>query len=196
MNTGELIKLLVDKKLRVFTTADFTVLTQMKKAAAVKALSRLFRRKLALRLKRGVWASQLLGGLLPGEALPYLTYPWPSYVSLESALSEEGIVSQVPLACHGVSRGKPLRLNTPLGEFRIHHLQKSLFGGYQFKRTGPSSYPIALPEKALLDTLYLRYRLGGRPNLKEWDLSRIDRNRLKKMAKPFPASVKRLVADS
>lgn len=193
MNTAELINLIINKKLRVFTTADFVMLTRMKRSTTGKALERLSRRKLIARLKRGVWVSQLTKDVLPAEALPYLTSPWPSYVSLESALSEHGVVSQIPAACLGVTMGKPLRLKTPLGEFRIHHLQKSLFGGYQMKIADPSSYPIASPEKAILDTLYLRFRLGGRPNIKEWDISSVNGALLKKMAKPFPLLVKKFV---
>lgn len=193
MNAAELINLIINKKLRIFTTADFVMLTKMKRSAAGKSLERLSKRKLIARLKRGVWVSQLTKDVLPAEALPYLTSPWPSYVSLESALSEHGVVSQIPSVCHGATLGKPLRLRTPLGEFRIHHLQKSLFGGYQMKRVGPSSYPIASPEKAVLDTLYLRYRLGGRPNIREWDLSLLNRAYLKKLAKPYPISVKKFI---
>jgi len=193
MSTLELVNIIINKKLRIFTTADFIMLTQMKKSAACKALERLSKKKIIARLKRGVWVSQLAKDILPAEALPYLTLPWPSYVSLESALSEYGIISQIPTACHGITLGKPLRLKTPLGEFRIHHLQKSLFGEYQMKRVGSSIYFIASPEKALLDTLYLRYRLGAKPNIKEWDLSSINRARLKKLAKPYPLSVKHFI---
>lgn len=193
MNTAQLINLILDNNLRIFSTADFIMLSRMKKTAAVKALSRLSQKGLVLHLRRGVWASKLVGDILPQEALPYLTSPWPSYVSLESALSEAGIVSQIPVACHGITLGKPLHVRTPLGEYRIHHMKKSLFGGYRLQRVNKGIYPLAHPEKALLDTLYIRYRLGGRPNFLEWDISILDLKRLKKISKPFPLSVRKLL---
>src|SRR5205823_885789 len=44
------------------------------------------------------------------------------------------------------------RYQTPIGTFSIHHLAPDFFFGFERDRT---NVPIAVPEKALLDVLYL-----------------------------------------
>lgn len=81
--------------------------------------------------------------------------PWPAYVSLYSALADQGIVEEIPHVVYGVSAAAPRRYRTSIGEFSIHHLPERLMWGYEVRRQGYANYPIADAEKAFLDLVYL-----------------------------------------
>jgi hypothetical protein len=59
-----------------------------------------------------------------------------------------------------------------------------LFTGFEAKE----GYNLATPEKALLDTIYLRKRV---PFPDELDFDAIDRKKLVRLAEPFPAVVRK-----
>lgn len=155
VSAASLLKLLQRHGLRVFTSADIITLTGLAPAAATKALTRLAEQDLVGRIKRGVWVSRLSTDSNPYEAVPYLRAPWPAYVSLYSALSDHGVVEEIPHVVYAVSAAPPKRYRTSIGEFSIHHLPERLVWGYAVKRQGQASYPVAEPEKAFLDLVYL-----------------------------------------
>ncbi|MBI4061537.1 MAG: type IV toxin-antitoxin system AbiEi family antitoxin domain-containing protein [Elusimicrobia bacterium] len=173
--------------LRVFTTADFITLSGLAAAAATHALSRLAAQGLIARIKRGVWASRLAADLNAYEAVAYLRAPWPAYISLYSALADYGIVEEIPHVVYGVSPAPPKRYQTAIGDFSIHHLPARLIWGYRVARPGKTSYLLAEPEKAFLDTVYLALiprSVIGFPHKRgrRWKL---DRNKLRRYAKRF-----------
>lgn len=152
---AELLRIIRKHRLRFFTTADLVTLTGMHPSAATQALRRLAARDLTGRLKRGLWMNRLQEDLHPYEAVPHLTAPWPAYVSLYSALADYGLVEEIPQVTYAVSSNKPRRYLTPMGSFHIHHLPERLIWGYEMRKTGRGSYPMAEPEKAFLDLVYL-----------------------------------------
>lgn len=83
----------------------------------------------------------------------HLTAPHPSYVSLQSALYRRGMIDQIPEVVYAVSTGRSARIKTSLGAFSVHHIPPELFGG--FESLPDSGVKLALPEKALIDLLYL-----------------------------------------
>lgn len=111
---------------------------------------------LALQLRHGLWT--LRHDLDPFVLPPYLTAPFPSYVSFWSALARHGIIEQVPRQIFVASLGRPRRVPTSIGTYSIHHLAPGLFDGYQ--GSDDVGY-LATPEKALFDTIYLRAPRGG-----------------------------------
>ena len=62
------------------------------------------------------------------------------------------MVSQIPTVTYAVCLAKTRRYQTPIGTFSIHHLAPDFFFGFERDR---ANVPIAVPEKALLDVLYL-----------------------------------------
>jgi len=130
-------------------------LTKITAGAATHALHRLARRRLIVPLKRGLWASRITEPNDPMEAVAYLTAPWPSYISLYSALARRGVIDEIPSVIYAVSAGRPARYSNALGEFRIHHLPTHFFWGFQTERLGTSVFLLAEAEKALLDLAYL-----------------------------------------
>ncbi len=135
----------------VFDTGDAAALLGVDIAHASTVLARLAAARQVVRLRRGVWAFRERVDPL---ALPeYLTSPFPSYVSLQSALYLHGMIEQVPAVTSAVSLARTRRFTTPLGTVSIHHVAPGFFFG--FEHAGASGGRLATPEKALVDFLYL-----------------------------------------
>jgi predicted transcriptional regulator of viral defense system len=122
---------------------------------------------LAVQLRQGLWTTR--ENLDPFVLPPYLTAPFPSYVSFWSALARHGMIEQLPRQVFVASLGKPRRLTTSIGTYSIHHLAPKLFGG--FKGSEEVGY-LATPEKALFDSVYLRASRGGPIQTSELELPR------------------------
>lgn len=82
----------------------------------------------------------------------------PSYVSLESALSHHGLIPENVYAVTAVSTRRTYRFDTPVGLFSYRTVKPGFFYGYGI---GPGQARVALPEKAVLDLLYLDPGLTG-----------------------------------
>ena len=135
----------------VFQTSDAAVYLGIGSAHASKLLARLAASGHLARLGRGRWGFK---DRIEPFALPeYLTAPFPSYVSLQSALYHHGMISQIPSVLYAVSIARTRTYVTALGTVSVHHVDPSLFFGYQPATKGPGK--IARPEKALIDFLYL-----------------------------------------
>lgn len=134
---------------------------------------------LALRLRHGLWT--IRQDLDPFILPPYLTAPFPAYVSSWSAMARHGMIEQVPRQVFVASLGRPRRVATSIGTYAIHHLVADLFDGY--KGSDEVGY-LATPEKALFDTIYLRSPRGGPIQTPELELPRSFReDRLNKWIK-------------
>ena len=120
---------------------------------------------LARRLRPGLWA--LRPNPDPFSVPPYLTAPFPAYVSIWSALARHGMIEQIPRAVSVVSTDRTRRAVTTLGVYEIHHLVPELFDG--FTGSQESGY-LAAPEKALFDTIYVRAPASGGVHLPELEL--------------------------
>lgn len=85
----------------------------------------------------------------------------PSYISLYSALFLEGVFEQVPKRLHVVTSivygVRDLNYND--NSIRFYKISPKLFFGYKWKEENEFPFSIAIPEKALLDTLYLGFTL-------------------------------------
>lgn len=135
----------------VFQTSDAGAYLGVGSAHASQLLGRLAGSGHLTRLGRGRWgfAVRIDPFALPG----YLTAPYPSYVSLQSALRHYGMISQVPSVLYAVSVARTRTYATALGTVSVHHVDPSFFFGH--RRVGDGSGRIATPEKALVDLLYL-----------------------------------------
>ena len=138
-------------RVSVFDTGDAAARLGVNAAHASTVLARLAAATHVVRLRRGVWAFR---DRVDALALPeYLTSPFPSYVSLQSALYRHGMIEQVPAITYAVSLARTRRFATPLGAVSIHHVDPGFFFG--FEHVGTSGGRLATPEKALVDFLYL-----------------------------------------
>ncbi|MCX7723165.1 MAG: hypothetical protein N2379_08945 [Verrucomicrobiae bacterium] len=79
-----------------------------------------------------------------------------SYVSLQSALAEYGLIPEHVPVVTSVTTGRPEEVRTPLGTFLYRHVAPAWFWGYvQGDLAGGQTAFIATPEKALLDLIHL-----------------------------------------
>lgn len=124
--------------------------------AATKVLRSVEQAGLARRLRRGLWALDV--DVDPLVVAPYLTAPYPAYVSLWSALSRHDMIEQIPAAVHVVTLDRSRDIDTPVGRFKLHHVAAPLFNG--FDGDARRGY-VARPEKALFDTVYVTTPRGG-----------------------------------
>jgi len=137
--------------LAAFQTSDAAAYLGIGNAHVSKLLARLAASGHLARFGRGRWGFRERIDLF---ALPeYLTSPFPSYVSLQSALHHHGMISQFPSVLYAVSPARTRTYPTPLGTVSVHHVDPSFFFGHQLSGKGPGK--IATPEKALIDFLYL-----------------------------------------
>lgn len=141
--------------LRVFRSSDVATLAGISGSSATQLLTRLAGTGSVSKMRRNLWVNRLAPDLNPFELVPYLRSPWPAYVSLYSALADHGLVSEIPQTVFCVTAANPVSITTPVGRFRFHHLPPRLIWGFESRTAGPARFPIADPEKAFLDQVYL-----------------------------------------
>jgi len=160
MNATEAYARLQQLGVPVVATIDAAQVLGQSVDAANKTLKRLAGASLVTPVVRGVWAlSRTVDPLLLPE---YLTAPLPSYVSLQTALHQHGMIEQIPAVMYVVSLSRTRRVRTRFGTFSIHRVAPEFFGGFEMLESGVK---MATPEKAFLDVLYLsatRNRLFAR----------------------------------
>jgi len=106
----------------------------------------------------------------------------PSYISFETALNYSGILSQFPYEITSATTKKPMKKIIDQKVYSYTRIKKSLYWGY----TKEKQSLIAEPEKALLDQLYLASKGLRQIALEEYDLSSIDKAKLKTYLGFFP----------
>ena len=112
----------------------------------------------------------------------------PSYISCEWALNRHGLILQSPVVC------TVLTLDTAVGAARnirfggitieFSRIAPRLFNGFETR----NGFNMALQEKALLDTIYLRQHI---PFADELDLDNIQKDKLMSLSELFPAIVRK-----
>lgn len=138
-------------KVPIFQTRDVAGILDMNIAHASQVLRRLAKAELLVPLCKGLWAFSKGVDILN---LPrYLTAPFPSYISLQTALFKYDMISQIPSVVYAVTLARSKQMKTPLAEVSLHHLDPSFFFG--FTVDPQTEVAIATPEKALLDFFYL-----------------------------------------
>lgn len=178
----DLIKKLSGFQKSYFTLSDLEKALSLKRESLYVTLNRLVKSGMLIRLKKNIYS--LFTDLIDVEKIANELY-FPSYLSFETALSQYGILSQIPytqtLATTRPSK-KIVIWNT---EVEYSHLKKDLFFGYVLKN---GKY-IAEKEKALLDELYM-VSMGKRNiDIEELDLRDIDKKKITEYGKRFPAFI-------
>lgn len=174
-----IIKKLNSEELSLLTVADFKRLFAIEKDnTAYKIIERLVKKGLLKQLTKGRYAFTLLA--IDDFQMANFLYP-PSYISLESALSFYGLMTQFPYQVTSITTKKTKTLVVDKKEFAYFHLQEELFLGYEKK----DRFLMALPEKALFDYLYFCAK-----GLRKWEKDEFDLKRFDK--KLFLGFVKRL----
>jgi predicted transcriptional regulator of viral defense system len=125
-----------------------------------------------------------------------------SYVSLQSALAYHGMIPEGVPVTTSVATTRTVTYANAVGHFVFHHIQNPLFFGYQrVDLGGEQSAYLALPEKALLDLVYLQPEgdsMAYLASLRLQHLERLNPSRLDdfimRSAKPKLARALRVIA--
>lgn len=106
----------------------------------------------------------------------------PSYISFETALNYYGILSQFPYEITSATTKKSKNKQIFDIFYSYSHLKNNLYFGYE----KVNNILIALPEKAILDQIYLSLKGYKKINIDEYDLEIIKKTRLKQFFKKYP----------
>ncbi len=155
------------------TTRDASIRLGRTETAASHLLRRLSDADMVHPIRRGLWAIE--PDIDPMQVVPWATAPYPSYVSLWSALHAHGMLSQIPRETHVVSVGRAQHISTHVGILVVHHIAPEVFGGYE---TSAAGIALASPAKAIFDMAYLSATHGRQfRHLPEVSLGRKYRSR-------------------
>ena len=148
-------------------------------------LSRATKKGLIHRINRGNYINSFLKGFPSVEEVACFIRP-PAYISCEWALNLHGISLQSPVVCTVIT------LNTSVGKSRqieyqgitieFSRISPKRFNYYSFQ----NGYSVALPEKAIIDTLYYRGTIAA---MDELELDGVDMNLLIKMCQEYPTTL-------
>ncbi|MDP1722176.1 MAG: hypothetical protein Q8L37_03125 [Candidatus Gottesmanbacteria bacterium] len=180
LNITSATKLLYESNLPVFTikTLRDMFVTRLPDTLYVY-LRKLIRMGILVKLERGIY---VLVHRTPDAFLIANVLHGPSYISCESALNMHGILSQFPYEVTSVTTNKPIQKTVQERLYSYGHIQPSLYWGYEKVRGAL----IAHPEKAILDQAYFAARGLRQFPLDEYEVSRIDKNRLASYMKRMP----------
>lgn len=151
------------------------------------ALKRQEERGLVEQVSNKIYINKIAKGFSQRDLLNVLRPD--SYISLESALAEYGVTSQIPRVLTCVSPRYVRNIKSKTVKITFRTLKKDLCWGFVSKKTRYSVYNIAEPEKALLDWIYFRRSENLHLDMDEFVLSELDRTRLLEYAKRYPAPV-------
>ncbi len=157
-------------------------------------LNRAIKKGMVKRIVRGTYLNVLkceMSGRWPDIAEIACHIRSPSYISAEWAMNYHGLLLQVPYACTAVTLVPGRRKIIPYGQLYIEYslIKKDLFFGFRYERELNAG--IAISEKALLDTIYLRRQV---PCEDELELDVLDQEIFQEMSLRYPKSVQSKVA--
>ena len=168
-----------------FTFCDLGKILKSKKTSLKKDLGRMVKKGLIRRLCRDVYI--LADQEMDTKKIAAQLYAPYAYISFESALSTYGISNQVPYAVT-LATFKSTKIREFLeSEIILRKIKKELFFGCKLE----NGILIAEPEKALLDTLYLKSKGLAPLNEEELNLGGLSRKRFLEMSGKFPPRVQK-----
>lgn len=160
---------------KIFHFNHLKMFSRMKNHTLRVALTRLVDKKVIKRICRGYYANPF--SLPTIEEISAQIYK-PSYVSLESVLSNNGILSQIPQALTCVTTKTPRVFDTAFGTIEYRQIKKAYFWGL-YKE---GNYLIAEPEKALVDFIYFKKKKDVKRSISGLDLRGLNGKKLKTYA--------------
>lgn len=169
----------------IYHLAELSRLSGLSLSSTRRAAQRLADRGWLVRLGKSLYGNRLSAADPPTlERAALRLYP-PMGISLESALFLHGVLDQSPQTVTCVTTNKPKVFETGLGTIEFHQLAPALFFGYELL----DGSPVATPEKAALDLMYLRCKRGETTSPDDWNWDHLRAGRLRALARSFPRAV-------
>lgn len=175
MRIVDIIKIIRKSGVKIVSLSDLRKLLDIEKDnTSYKIAEKLVAEKFLLRLKKGVY----LSAFNPPDSFEIANAIYtPSYISLESALNYYGVLPQFPYSVTSVGPKKSKKVFIDEKEFEYVQISHKLYWG--FIREGQTV--IALPEKALLDMIYIASKGLRRIAFDELDYSALNKSDFHKM---------------
>lgn len=177
----------------IFTLSDLSQLTGIKKSVLSVELNRLIKSNLIQRTSQDFYENPFNQPTIEEIAM---VKRYPSYLSMEYALSKQGILSQRAYTLTLVTTKLPIVYKTKDATFEYHQITRTLFWGY--KKQG--LIQIAEPEKAILDLIYIRNFKTKETSINDiksmiddMAFDEIDKNKLIKYSKKYPKKVQEIL---
>lgn len=169
---------------RYLTSKEIARLLELKPASRNVTLSRLVKRKILRRLRRNLYEVILK----PSDILEAANSVYqPSYLSFTYCLGKLGLLNQIAYEIEFATPKKTKRMELRNRTVIFHKIAKKFFFGYVLK----DNIFIARPEKALLDTLYIKSKGLAEINESELNLKSLSKEKLLAMSKKFPQNVQK-----
>ena len=180
---------------KLFSLSDISSLVDENRASLSVQLTRLVRSGLLVHPVRGWYENPFHP---PSKEETAMVIRYPSFLSMEYALSRHGILSQNVFTLTLVTRKLPYTFRSENCVYEYHQIRKDLFRGYRQE----GNCMVAEPEKALLDLIYRRavhskvMNLNSlRSLLDDMDMAEIDVKKLHKYAEAFGRRTRDILSD-
>jgi len=200
MNFNETYRVLEKNKYYLFSYEDLLSFYPEEKRTSLKKLLYNWKKNgLVYPLKKGLYELTYPKDFaIPDMYIANKLYS-PSYVSLETALSNYSLIPEVAMAVTSLTTKPTRKFKNKHGLFIYRTIEEKAFCGYYVEKEGGFDILIAEPEKALVDYLYFKTYRGGKFNLKEERLdknalSRLNKKNLQKYAKLYGLNLKEFYA--
>ncbi len=158
-----------------FTIPDLIVMFGVESRAAQAFTSYNIKKGAFVRLKAGLFA---IRNKFPSDFAVANRLYFPSYISLESALSYYNLIPETVYAVTSVTSKATREFEVVNRLFDYRKIKKEAFTGYIPKLINGEMVYIATPEKAVADYLYF-IKLGKKSVNDRLDISKLDQNILK-----------------
>ncbi|MFH1379327.1 MAG: hypothetical protein ABII23_03505 [bacterium] len=159
--------------INIFHINHLKLLTSLNDHSLRVSLSRLSKNNSVKRICRGFYANPF--NLPTLEEISCQIYQ-PSYISLESALSSYGILSQIPQTLTCITTQLPRTFKTSFGTIEYRQIKGRFFWGF-FRK---NNYLIAEKEKAFVDYLYLSTNKNRKHKLSTLNIEEINLKKAKR----------------
>jgi predicted transcriptional regulator of viral defense system len=201
MNFKELYKILEKNKYYVFSFEDILSFYPGEKRSSLKRMLYRWKKEgLISSLKRGLYELRYPRDfVIPDMYIANKLYG-PSYVSLETALSNYSVIPEVSMTVTSIATKPTRRFKNRHGFFVYRTVDPKAFQGYYIEKVRGVSVLVAEPEKALVDYWHFKTYHNKRFNPKEERLdkdliSRFNKKKIAGYAKLYNINVKEIYAD-
>lgn len=182
------ISLLLNTDTSFFTVSSLQAILNLSRESARTTASRLVDRGILIRLRRDLYA--LVNRNYSLFSLANALHQ-PSVISLETALNYWGLIVQVPQVIFSISL-RSYRYERDTTEFIYRRIEQSLF---RFGQVKAEDFFITEPEKALLDSLYMKSKglvelLPG-----DVDTGKLDNELIRYYSSYYPGPVRKLLRE-
>lgn len=147
-----------------------------------------------IQLKRGLYLLNVPGAKRPPDFFLSNKIIFPSYVSMESALSYYNLIPEAVYSTVAITTKKTNSFKNTVGNFVYHHIKRELFMGYGRVEIENFQVYLASPEKSILDYLYLKYiDIEELEGLRFQNLDILNGDKLINFSEGYPERVKKMV---